>query len=270
MLLVNPYMGNYMKIKNTILSQKDLDLLESIVLRYGKVVSFEQIHKGMGENATVGAVRKHVAQMSKAGWLIRLKRGLYLVVTDISTLGIVDVSDLVISQTLNDESYISFESALQYHGMFDQLLKRIDAVTTRTTKSYKVQQTTYTFAKIKEALYFGFTNETINNQKVNIAEQEKALLDILYFRSTDYAVSLVLEKLRNYEEEIDFAKLKTYSTKFSLGIVRKVGYLLDLVGVDTADLLTDEVKKNSYNKLTQNADQFNAKWRLYYDSHLTR
>src|SRR5688500_9742856 len=125
-----------MEIKNTILSQKDLALLESIVLRYGRMVSLEQIHKAIGESASAGAVRKRVAQLAQSGWLIRLKRGLYLVVTDISTLGMADVSDLVIAQMLNDESYISFESALQYHGLFDQLLKRIDAVTTRTTKTY--------------------------------------------------------------------------------------------------------------------------------------
>lgn len=259
-----------METKNTILSQKDLELLESIVLRYGRIVSLEQIHKGIGESTSVGAVRKRVAQMAQAGWLIRLKRGLYLVVTDISTLGLADVSNLVIAQTLNDQSYISFESALQYHGMFDQVLQRIDAVTIRATKTYKVQQTTYTFAKIKSELYFGFTQETINNHTVNIAEKEKAILDILYFRATDYAVSLVLEKLRDYAEDLDFEKLKAYSKQYSLGIVRKVGFLLDHLGVDTADLWTDEVKENSYNKLTKDADQFNAKWRLYYDPHLTQ
>ena len=259
-----------METKNTVLSKKDLELLESIVLRYGRIVSLEQIQAGIGEGTSVGAVRKRVAQMAQAGWLIRLKRGLYLVVTDISTLGMADVSDLVITQTLNDESYISFESALQFHGMFDQLVKRIDAVTPRTARTYKVQQTTYAFSKIKPELYFGFRQETINNQAVNVAYTEKALLDILYFRSTDYAVSLVLEKLRDYEEEFDFDKLKAYSKKYSLGMVRKVGLLLDVIGVDTSDLLTDDVKKNSYNKLTKDADQFSAKWRLYYDSNLTR
>lgn len=257
-----------METKNTILSQKDLQLLESIVLRLGRIVSFEQIREVAGESQSVGSLRKEVAQMAQAGWLIRLKRGLYLVVTDISTLGLADVADLVIAQTLNPDSYISFESALQFHGMFDQLLKRIDAVTTRTTQSYTVQQTTFTFSKIKKELYFGFTEETINRHSVKIAESEKAILDILYFRANDYAVSLVMEKLRDYEDEFDFEKLKTYSARYSVGMVRKVGFLLDQVGVDTADLWTANVKKNSYNKLTQDAAQFNAKWRLYYDSTL--
>lgn len=257
-----------MEIKSTILSQNDLELLEAVVLRYGKIVTFAQIQAVAGDSVTRGAVRQRVAQMSKAGWLVRLKRGLYLVVTDISTLGFADVSNLVIAQALHDRAYISFESALQYYGLFDQLLARIDSVTTGKTKTYKVLETTYTFSKIKQELYFGFVQEIVNGHQVNIAEKEKAILDMLYFRSSAYAVSLVLEKLQTYQEEFDFEKLKAYSTRYSLGMVRKVGFLLDHLGVDTADLMTAEVKKNSYNRLTQEAEQFNAKWRLYYDSHL--
>lgn len=259
-----------METKNITLSQKDLDLLEAVVLRHGRLVSFAQIREALGDTTSAGALRNRVAAMSKAGWLVRLKRGLYLVVTDVSTLGLADVSDLVIAQALNEDAYISFESALQYHGLFDQLLRRVDAVTTRTPKRYTVGQTTYSFSKIKADLYFGFTQERVNNHLVRIAEAEKALLDILYFRSTEYAATLVLEKLRDYEDDFDFAKLKRYSAQYSVGMVRKVGFLLDLIGVDTTDLLTADVRKNSYNKLSQNADQFNAKWRLYYDPHLTR
>jgi predicted transcriptional regulator of viral defense system len=198
----------------------------------------------------------------------RLKRGVYLVVTDISILGFVDVSPFVIAQALNDTSYISFESALQYHGMFDQLLARIDSVTTITTKTYQVLETTYTFSKIRPDYYFGFRNEQGQEQTGAVAEQEKAILDILYFRSSAYAASLVLEKLATYEDNFDFDKLKAYSQRYSLGMARKVGFLLDQIGVNTSELVTEEIKKNSYTRLTTTAKQFNAKWRLYYDSYL--
>jgi predicted transcriptional regulator of viral defense system/predicted nucleotidyltransferase component of viral defense system len=252
-----------METRNTILSQKDLELLEAIVLQYGKIVSSEQIQEAIGQNVSRGAARMRVAGMSKAGWLIRLKNGLYLVVTDISTLGFTDVSELLIAQSLNPDSYISFEGALQYHAMFDQMLARIDAVTTRTTKTYQVLKTTYTFSSIKKDLYFGFTQESVNNQKVNVAEIEKAILDLLYFRSSGYTISLVIEKLREYQDQFDFKKLKEYSIRYSLGMVRKIGFLLDQIDVDTTDLFSqNQVKKNSFSKLTQDAEQFNAKWTL--------
>ena len=257
-----------MEAKNTILSQKDLAMLEAIILRCGKIVSIDQIHRAIGDSTSRGAVQKRVAQMSKAGWLIRLKRGLYLVVTDVSTLGFPDVSDLVIAQALNDEAYISFERALQHYGLFDQLLASVGAVTTRTARRYQVLNTTYAFARIKQERYFGFTQATIHGHTVNIAEPEKALLDLLYFRATNYAASLVLEKLAEDGQQFDFAKLKAYCARYSLGMVRKVGFLLDRLGIDTTDLWRAEVKQNSYTKLTRDADRFDAKWRLYYDAHL--
>lgn len=119
-------------------------------------------------------------------------------VTDVSTLGFADVSDVVITQAFTADSYVSFERALQHCGMFDRLLARIDSVTTGKTKTYKVLETTYTFSKSKQAIYFGFVQEIVNGHQVNIAEKEKALLDMLYFRSSVYAVSLVLEKLQTY------------------------------------------------------------------------
>jgi predicted transcriptional regulator of viral defense system len=258
-----------MKTRNTILSQKDLDFLEAIVLRHGKIVTFEQIYQSLAQNTSRGAARARVAGLTEAGWLVRLKKGLYLVVTDISTLGFADVSELVIAQSLNPDSYISFEAALQHHGMFDQLLSRIDVVTTGVTKTYQVLQTTYSFSSIKAELYFGFASETINKQNVNVAEKEKAILDLLYFRSSAYATSLVMEKLKEYQDQFDFKKLTDYSVRFSLGMVRKTGFLLDHLGVDTSELfLHSQVKKNTYSRLTSDAAQFNAKWRLYYDPQL--
>lgn len=254
-----------MESKNTILSQAELELLEALVLRHGKIVTFAQIQAAAGSQSSASALRQRVAQMSRAGWLVRLRRGLYLVVTDISTLGFVDVSDLVIAQALNPMAYVSFERALQHHALFDQLLARIDAVTTGKSRRYNVLGTLYTFSKIQPELYWGFEEMTLDGRRVAVANPEKALLDILYFRTSAYAVSLVLEKLQTGREGLEFDRLKAHARRYPVGIVRKIGFLLDLAGVDTGDLLTAAVKASSYSRLTQDAKCFNARWRLYYD-----
>jgi predicted transcriptional regulator of viral defense system len=259
-----------METKNTILSKKDVDLLETLILRYGKTVTFDQI-QDIVEPTSPGALRSRVAELAHSGWLVRLKKGMFLIVTDISTLGFSDVSPFVIAQTLIPHSYISFEAALQYHGVYDQMLNRIDSVSTQISKSYEVLHTHYTYSRIKSNLYFGFHSEMIDRQSVDVAEIEKAILDILYFRSSDYTISLVVEKLKEDQEQFDFERLKRYSIRFPLVVIRKIGFLLDYLGVDTADLITySRQKQSSYNKLSTHANQFNAKWRLYYDPRLTQ
>jgi len=258
-----------MQIRNTILSQSDLKILQEVILQYGRVITFTQLASLFEATYKRAAIRQKVALLAKKGWLVRLKRGEYLVITDISTLGSIDLSENVIAQFLNKDSYISFENALQYHGLFDQMLTTVGSVTTMYARNYAVQKTNYTFSHMKKALYFGYTEETIGSYKVKIAEQEKALLDMLYFKTSAYIVSIVLEKLREYKHRLDFEKLQRYAQKFGTGMVRIVGFLLDQIEVDTNVLATSvKQEKNSYNKLTKESTKFDAKWRLYYDPYL--
>lgn len=259
-----------MVMKNTILSQNDLSLLEEAILRFGKIVSFDNLSEVLSENYSREEIKKRVSLLCKRDWLVRIKKGLYIVITDISTLGFSDVSELVISQALNKDSYISFENALQHYSMFDQMLSSIEAVTYKRARDYKVQDKGYRFSHIKKDLYFGFIKVVIQGKEVQIAEKEKALLDMLYFRSTSYNVDLVLEKLRDYKQDIDFEKLKKYARLFGLSIIREVGFLLDLLKVDTEDLHQVDKKRAGYSKMSASSSEFNARWRLYYDSHIRK
>ncbi len=80
-------------------------------------------------------------------------------VTDISTLAAANVSNLVISNALNIKSYVSFANALNWYGMFDQLTRSVDAVTSARARTYRFQNTEFRFFTVKEKLFFGFTKE---------------------------------------------------------------------------------------------------------------
>jgi predicted transcriptional regulator of viral defense system len=155
--------------------------------------------------------------------------------------------------------------------MFDQMLTTMDSVTSNRARTYVVgNNKTYRFFHIRENLYFGFTQVRVSGQLIAVAEREKALLDMLYYRSNTLTASVVLEKLREHRQDIDFDKLKSYAERYSLSMVREVGFLLDQLEVETGDLqMFAGIKGNTYSKMSKDADTFNAKWRLYYDSQLT-
>ena len=79
---------------------------------------------------------------------MRLKRGMYLVVTDITALGMGDASDYIIAKALNWKSYVSFEAALQYYSMYDQKLTVLDSVTSERARTYKVKKTNKTYRSL--------------------------------------------------------------------------------------------------------------------------
>lgn len=209
-----------MVTKNIILSKKDAGLLEDVIVRYGRIVSFDQVKEAFKKAYSTARIKARVSILTKLGWLVRLKKGLYAVVTDIGSLSSNDISVYTMSQALNKDSYISFESALQYHGMFDQMLSTVGAVTFKRARSYTIKDTRIRFFKIKKALYFGFIEEGSDIGLVNIAQKEKAFLDILYFRSNRYYASLVWEKLREYKSRIDFDLLKQYALRFNQDVIR--------------------------------------------------
>jgi len=254
-----------MDMKNIILSKKDSFLIEEAIVRYGRVVAFKQLYAILKQNHSLAESRNRVSRLSSLGWLVRIKRGLYVVVSDIGSLAAEDISSYAIAQALNRDAYISFESALQFHGMFDQMLSTVGAVTFERARRYKVKNTEFRFFKIKKSLYFGFAKEKIDTGLVKIAHREKALLDILYFRSNAYYAGLVWESLKDYKSSIDFSLFKKYAAKSSFDVIRQAGFFLDRLGIETKDLLRIVHGKKSYSKMTRDSKDFDAKWRLYFE-----
>lgn len=255
-------------MKNTILSQKDADFLQEAIARYGRIVTFAQLAGILEKEYSRAQIKNRLSLLAKVGWLLRLKKGLYAVITDIGSLASNDISFFTLAKALNKDSYISFENALQHHGLFDQMLANVTAVTFRRARRYKVKDTEIKFFKIKKPLYFGFVSERSDIGLVNIARKEKAILDILYFSSSEYYVSLIWEKLKEYKGDFDFDLLKQYAVKFGIDMVRKIGFLTDRINIRNDDLLKVIKGKTSYAKFTKESKIFDAKWRLYFDRKL--
>lgn len=259
-----------MVTKYTILSKKDSVMLENTILKHGRIVSFAQLYEILKNDYSLAEARNRISILAKMGWLIRIKRGFYVVVTDIGSLSTEGASYYAISQALNKDSYISFENALQYHGMFDQMLSTISAVTFIRARRYKVKDSEIRFFRIKKSLYFGFTEERSDIGLVNIASREKALLDILYFRSNAYHASLVWEKLKENKNNINMALLKEYAAKFTLDVIRQIGFFLDHLNIKTDDLRKLIKNKGGYSKMTKNSKIFDSKWRLYFEDSVIK
>ncbi|HDQ25705.1 MAG TPA: hypothetical protein ENN43_03045 [bacterium] len=257
-------------MKNTILSEKGLKIIEGIVLSAGKVVSSAQIMRIMLKKYSLSGAKKRMAQLISAGWLVRIKRGLYQVVTDISALKTGDMTLFNLAYELNRESYISLESALQHHGMFDQMLSGVYSVTYKRARKYEINKSHIVFCKIKERLYFGFEEIEYNGRRLNVAAAEKAILDILYYYSDNYHAGLVMEVLKNHKDSIDWKVFSGFAGRFGADIIRQAGFFMETLGQDYEALFKKASVLKGYSRMTKGSKEFNAKWRLYYDSKIIK
>lgn len=252
-----------MTSKNTILTEKRIKDIEDIIAYAGKIVATGDIHKALGKKYSRFTLKKRIYELKVKGWLVPLRRGLYFI-SDISSRGFVNISPLVIAGAFDKDSYISLDSALSHYGLFEQILRTVSSVTKFKTKKYVFQDSTYRYLKINKKLYFGFKTENIEGYYTKVAELEKVVLDYLYFKNDTYSIDLLLEKLQKIKDRIDFKKLFMYARKFPGATKRKLGFILDVLKINTEELYQD-VSAKGYSKLTPGSKKFNAKWRLYYE-----
>jgi len=254
--------------KNTILTEKRLLDIEDIIASKGKIVTTADIREVLREKYSSFVLNKRIYDLKEKGWLIPLRRGLYFV-SDISSRGFVNISPVIIAGAFDKDSYISLDAALSFYGFFEQMLRTISSITNGKSREYIFQNNNYRYLKINKNLYFGFKTENIEGYYVKIAEIEKVFLDYLYFRNDTYSIDLLLEKLKKAKKNLDSKKLFSYARKFPEATKRKLGFILDLLAMDTNEL-HKATETRGYSKLTSSSKKFNAKWRLYYEDRFTQ
>ena len=72
-------------MKSAVLNTTQLTFLEEVMIHFGRVVTYEEIAPFVPFSDAV-AKRQFVSRLASAGWLVRIKKGVYQV-ADISSLG---------------------------------------------------------------------------------------------------------------------------------------------------------------------------------------
>ncbi len=129
--------------------------------------------------------------------LLSLEKGKYLMPS-------AQASDFEIAQFLYSPSYISFETALNYHGILSQFPIEITSATTKKRVNKQFAGKIYSYAKLGTNLFTGYYKA----DDFLIAEPEKALFDQLYMISKSFKTVEYLDEM-DYSG-IDFAKVVGY------------------------------------------------------------
>lgn len=153
-----------------------------------------------------------LARWTKAGKLIRLKRGIYQF-TDRQ------VDEFSLANFLYPPSYISLETVLNNLGLIPDVSANVTSVSPITTKTIKTVKGTFIYSKIGQGLYFGWQKiKDGSGIYYQIALPEKALLDWIYLRKIKNLVEFRLN-LDNLNKQ----RLKKFSQVYP-NWVRKMIY----------------------------------------------
>ncbi len=256
-------------MKQTILTAKQSELLEGLIVKHGQIVTSEQVYLEAANTWDRQQAKKLVTKLVGNGWLIRIKRGLYAI-SDFSNRGFLSLSPYIVANLLVKDSYVSFESALSYYGMFDQLTDRVISISKNRYKNVQLDSTEYSFVNIKDQFFFGWRETTIDNKVARIATAEKALIDIIHFHKSKYSVDLVIEKLQEHHRSLNTEKLCEDVSKMSTTTIKIFGFILDILGINSKSLYTLVKSGQGTHWMLPGDKKFNAKWRLYYDEYFDK
>ena len=114
--------------------------------------------------------------------------------------------------------------------------------------------------------YFGFRTYGLDGQRVQIADAEKALIDLLQFHRTSATVALVLETLRDAHHQLELDRLTQYARRSLIAEQPVLGFLFDLLELDASALAAATHKRQSVTRLHPKSDQCHSGWRSYHES----
>jgi hypothetical protein len=176
----------------------------------GRVLTERQLARLLGGSAEsrYGLVNRAL----KAGELLRVKRGLYVLAN-----GLRDepVHPFALAQQIMPGSYVSGESALSFHGWIPEAVHSVLSVTARgksvtyqheTLGSFEFRRMTARTGHFLQAV----SRQVLKKQVALIAEPVRALMDLIYLRKLPWqGLGFLLDGLRIEQESL----LKTSSTE---------------------------------------------------------
>ena len=162
----------------------------------------------------------------KKGYIIQLKRGLYLFSEYKDK-----ITGFELSGSIYGPSYISLESALSHYGLIPEFVPSTTSVSAKNTRQFSNDAGTFYYRHIKPDLFWGYNSMAGQFGKYLLAEPEKAILDYIHLNIKSDNIEGAIDEIRINQDEfkhiIDRHKLRIYAKAYtSKKTVKAVNYLL--------------------------------------------
>ncbi len=194
------------------------------------------------------SVTKILYHLKKDGWIEPIKNGVYSITSE-SGFG-PHPHDFEVAMAIVNPCAISHWTALHYHHLTQQTPNIIYAITPIGSTIPNKKKSIFHFVRLKKDRYFGIQNVWMGEAKVQITDPERTLLDGLLHPQYCGDFNEVLHAFKVCGSGLDLDKIVTYSKKLGVATVKRLGFILESLGVDNKWLKTlEEVPVNGIRKL---------------------
>lgn len=221
------------------LSQNESKVILDLEWRGQKIVTLAEIRAALA--CSEGYARFMVHQLVKKGWLERIRPGLYqLVPAERGRGGVADTNPLAAGAALVSPYFFSFGTACTQHGLTEQVFSEVFVITRVRRKPQIVRGKRFIFVPVPEGRFFGFTEQQILGEPVQMATIERALVDALDRPRCAGGIGEVSRIAAKAARRVSWDTLLDCLRRFDVSaLVQRLGYLLELNGAEVpAEVLT--------------------------------
>ena len=213
------------------LTSKESFLIASLAQNDKKIFTIDDAKAIAGDQSI-----KMLMNLVKKKWILKLKRGLYIIVPlDVGVKGADSfiMHNFVVASKLVEPYYIGYWSALNYHGFSDQIPATTFIATTKARKGLEVLGTSHLFVQVTKSRFFGMVNIEIEGEKIRISNKNKTIADCLDHPEHIGGIDEIARSIYFSINEIDVKKIIRYAQKIgNITIIKRLGYILN-----TCDLI---------------------------------
>jgi predicted transcriptional regulator of viral defense system len=186
-----------------------------------------------------------LSHLEKAGWIIRLRRGLYAGTGSLP--GGIQVHPFAVATRLVEPSAISHWSAMSYHGLTDQIPHIVTAFTpqkvvTPTMRESKGKKAgkhawdvwgeRYEYVTVIPDHFFGIEDVWVDDRfRIPITDKERTILETFVSPRLFGGIGEALATLEEHIHELDLEKLAGYAVRYGkASAIKRVGWALERLG----------------------------------------
>ena len=210
--------------------------------------------------------KKILYMLSKKGWILPLKRGLYAIVPmEIGPKGADSfiIHDFIVASYLAKPYYIGYWSALNYHGLTDEIPRTVFIANLKAKKPLKILHSEFYFVKLSKKKFFGFKPIDIEGRKINISDREKTIADCLDHPEHAGGIDDVAKAIFFNHKELNLELIEEYLTRMgNLTALKRFGYILEVCNIEYK-IKTVPLKSYSiFDPLSPRKEVYNSRWKL--------
>ncbi|SFR90700.1 Transcriptional regulator, predicted component of viral defense system [Halomicrobium zhouii] len=224
------------------LSARESRLLSRLAAEGHQIITLDDVEATL--EVAPETAREIASRLAKKGWLDRLLPGTYLIIPlAAGEESMYTVHEYLIATHVAEPMYVGYYSALDHHGLTEQVPRTVSVVTPTRAQSREIHGVPYRVTTVTERKFFGSEPTSIEGTTVHVSDLEKTLVDCADHPEFCGGIHQIASAMVAADEQgCSWATVGEYLQRLGNGAATKrLVYIADVLGIDlpTRDALVD-------------------------------